>query len=256
VKVTLLPSALEGSATGVVQFLTSFLLNDNVCIDAGSLGFFHPLHDQARVRHVLISHTHIDHIASLPVFLENVYRKSDTVVTVHASEPVLECLQRDVFNDRVWPDFVRITKEGTPFLTLAPLRALVPSEMEGLRITPVPVNHVVPTFGFIVEDAKSGVVISSDTGPTDEIWRLANRMPHLQAVFLEVTFPNEMDELADLTKHHTPRSFGAESRKVERAVPFLAYHIKPRYVAQVVRELHELGLPNVAVVQPGMPYSF
>jgi ribonuclease BN (tRNA processing enzyme) len=161
-----------------------------------------------------------------------------------------------VFNDRVWPDFVRITKEGTPFLRLAPVQPLAPTEVDGLRITPVPVNHVVPTFGFLVEDATSAVAVSSDTGPTDELWQLANRLPNLKAVFLEVTFPNAMEDLAVLTKHLTPRGFGAEARKVTRPVPFLAYHIKPRYAPQVVKELHELHVPQIAVAQPGMPYSF
>jgi ribonuclease BN (tRNA processing enzyme) len=255
VKVTLLRSALHGSSDGDVQFLTSFLLNDRVVIDAGSVGVSLSVSDQAQVKHILISHTHIDHIATLPVFLENVYRASNDVVTVHGSNAVLECLQKDVFNDRVWPDFVRITRQGNPFLKMAQLPTGIPIELEGLRITAVPVDHVVPTVGFIVEDAQSAIVISSDTGPTEELWHRANHTPRLQGVFLEVTFPNEMGPLAELTKHHTPESFVREERKLGSRVQFLAYHIKPRYAAQVIGELRELA-PSVVIVEPGQAYSF
>lgn len=254
-KVTLLPSALAGGPDGDVQFLTSFLLDESVVIDAGSAGFTLSLDQQARVQHILLSHTHSDHIASLPIFLENVYRAADHVVTVHGSEAVLDCLQKDVFNDRVWPDFVRITRQGNPFLKLVPLPSVVPLELSGLRITAVPVDHVVPTVGFIVEDSQSAIVISSDTGPTEELWHRAGRTPNLKGVFLEVAFPSTMAALAELTKHHTPQSFAQEARKLPPGTPLFAYHIKPRSAPQVIGELRKLDLP-VTIVQSGQGYSF
>jgi ribonuclease BN (tRNA processing enzyme) len=255
VKVTLLRSALTGGPDGDVQFLTSFLLDQSVVIDAGSVGFALSLEEQARVQHILISHTHSDHIASLPIFLENVYRAADHVVTVHGSQPVLDCLQNDVFNDRVWPDFVRITRQGNPFLKLVPLPSGTPVELAGLRITAVPVDHVVPTVGFIVEDGRSAIAISSDTGPTEEIWRRANQTENLKGVFLEVTFPSAMSALGELTKHHTPHSFAQEARKLPPGMPLFAYHIKPRYAPQVAGELRNLALP-ITIVESGQVYSF
>jgi ribonuclease BN (tRNA processing enzyme) len=125
-----------------------------------------------------------------------------------------------------------------------------------LTITPVPVHHVVPTLGFLVEDATTAVAISSDTGQTEEIWRRANALPNLKAVFLEVAFPNAMAGLAAEGKHHTPQSLGEEMRKLRLPVPVFAYHIKARYGDQVVKELHELGLPNLMIAQLGRPYFF
>src|SRR5205823_12507757 len=68
-KVMLVPSALTA---GPRQYLTAFLVGDSVAIDAGSLGFYGSPAEQARIRHVFLTHTHLDHIASLPIFLENV----------------------------------------------------------------------------------------------------------------------------------------------------------------------------------------
>jgi ribonuclease BN (tRNA processing enzyme) len=176
------------------------------------------------------------------------------LVTVHGSEWVLNCLQSDLFNDRMWPDFIRLSRKGAAFLKTAVLTPFVPVQLNGLTITPVPVDHVVPTLGFLVQDATTAVVISADTGPTEEIWRRANALPNLKAVFLEVTFPNAMAGLAAQAKHHTPRSFGEEIRKLRLPIPVFAYHIKARFGEQVVKELHELGLPNLMIAQAERPY--
>jgi ribonuclease BN (tRNA processing enzyme) len=120
----------------------------------------------------------------------------------------------------------------------------------------VPVDHVVPTFGFIMEDATTAVAISSDTGPTEEIWRRANALPNLKAVFLEVAFPNAMADLATKAKHHTPRTLGEEMRKLRIPIPVFAYHIKARFREQVVKELRELGLPDLMIAEAERAYLF
>jgi ribonuclease BN (tRNA processing enzyme) len=239
-----------------LQFLSSYLLNESVAIDAGSLGFFHTPAEQARIRHVLITHTHIDHIASLPIFVENAYEGKRDCVTIHGSTAVLDCIRRDVFNDRVWPDFLAMSTPEAPFLKLETLEAHKTVELEGLRFTPVPVNHVVPTFGFLVEGDGAAVVVASDTGPTDELWVRANATPNLKAVFLEATFPNAMTWLANASKHLTPAQFAAEARKLSVPAALIAVHIKARFHDQVVKELLALGLPNVEIGQFGKPYTF
>jgi ribonuclease BN (tRNA processing enzyme) len=238
------------------QFLTSYLLNETVALDAGSLGLHRTPGEQARVRHVLVSHTHLDHLASLPMLLDNVYQGGSDCVTVYGNDAVLDCLGRDVFNDRLWPDFIRLSGERPPFLRLERLEPGRPVDLDGLRITPVPVDHVVPTLGFVVEDGSAAVVFPSDTGPTEEIWRRANAAANLRAVFLEATFPQAMAELAGIARHLTPALFAAEVRKVRRPVRFIAVHISPRFYPQVVEELRALGLPDLEIGEPGKTYEF
>jgi ribonuclease BN (tRNA processing enzyme) len=254
-RVTLIPSSLIGG-NPASQFLTSVLINDAVCLDAGCIGFHGSPAEQERVRHVLLTHSHLDHVASLPIFLNNILGSPDSLVTVHAGEVVLDCLQRDVFNDRIWPDFLRISAEGRPFLRFQRIDAGSAFEIEGLRITPIAVNHVVPTTGFLVEEGDRAVLFSGDTGPTEELWQVANRTPGLRAVFLDVTFPNEQQWLAEVAKHLTPAQFGQEMDKVDRPVRFIAVHIHPREEDRVVQELNALGRPNVEIGRFGVPYEF
>jgi ribonuclease BN (tRNA processing enzyme) len=254
-RVLLLPSAVAG-CDPAFQFLSTTLINDTVAIDAGCLGLYGTVEQQARVKHVFLTHSHMDHLASLPIFLNNVYTGGPDCVTVYGGEAVLDCLRRDIFNDRVWPDFVRISEQGRPFLKLHPLAPGQPTHVAGLSLTPIPVNHVVPTTGYLVEEGDRAVLFAADTGPTEEIWAVANRTPSLRAVFLEATYPNAQEWLADLSRHLTAAQFGAEVRKVRRSVPFLAVHLFPKSRDQVVRELGDLGMPNVEVARFGVPYDF
>jgi ribonuclease BN (tRNA processing enzyme) len=246
------------AATGEnqLQFLSSYVINGTVAIDAGCLGFYGSPQEQAAIKHLLITHTHIDHIASLPIFLENAYEGKRDCVTVHGSQPVLTSLQQDVFNDRVWPDFIGLSRPETPFVKLETLEPGRTFNLESLRVTPVSVNHVVPTTGFVVEETGSAVIVVSDTGPTEEIWHYANTIPNLKAVFLEATFPDAMADLADASKHLTPTRFAREVGKMTQSALVIAVHIKARFREQVVKELRALRLSNLEIGHMGNAYSF
>ena len=254
-KVTLLPSSVT-PGTELNQFLTTFLVDDRVAIDAGSLGLLGSTEAQARVKHVFITHTHIDHLASLPIFIENVYEAGAPCPTIYGGYQVLDCLQRDFFNGRVWPDFIGMSTGESPFLKLVLLETGQPVEVEGLRITAVPVDHLVPTVGLIIEGPGATVAIAGDTGPTEAIWRAANGSPNLKGVFLEAAFPDELGWLADASKHLTPGMFAGELAKIKRGVPVYAVHIKPKFLDRVKLELAALGLDEVRICVPGRSYEF
>ena len=254
-KVTLLPSSVTPGAE-VNQFLTTFLVDDCVAIDAGSLGLLGSTDAQARVKHVFLTHTHIDHLASLPIFVENVFEAGVGCPTIYGGAEVLDCLQRDFFNGRVWPDFIGMSTPESPFLKLVLLEPGRPVEVEGLRVTPIAVDHLVPTVGVVVEGPGSTVVIAGDTGPTEAIWRAANASPNLKGIFLEAAFPDELGWLADASKHLTPGLFAGELAKIKRGVPVYAVHIKPKFLDRVKHELAALGLGEIRICLPGQSYEF
>ncbi|MFL5339106.1 MAG: MBL fold metallo-hydrolase [Gemmataceae bacterium] len=255
-QLTMLPSAFAPGGDNPHQFLTSYVVNGTLAVDCGSLGFCRPPAEQALIRHILVTHSHIDHVASLPIFVENTYDPQAPAVVVHGSAAALDSLRRDLFNGRIWADFVALSPADAPFLRLEELPPGKTVELEGLRVTPVEVDHTVPTCGYILEDGSTAVIITSDTGPTAEIWERANRLATLKAVFLEVSFPDRLADLAVITKHLTPASFGREVKKLTRPARVIAVHLKSRFYAEIVAELSALGLSNVEVVQPGHVYDF
>jgi ribonuclease BN (tRNA processing enzyme) len=238
------------------QYVTSCLINGTVAIDAGCLGFYGSPQEQEAIRHVFLTHSHADHIASLPIFVENAWTPSLECPRIYGSPATLECIQRHIFNDVVWPDFVALSKQMPPFLDLYPLQAEEPVEAGGLRITPVPVNHLVPTLGFVVRDEGCAVIIAGDSGPTERLWEVARETEGLRAVFLEACFPNSMKSLAEASLHLTPEMFRHEVAKMPPGVKVVAIHIKVRYREQVVRELRALELPNLEIGECEKVYEF
>jgi ribonuclease BN (tRNA processing enzyme) len=253
-KVQLLASSAQDPSRR--QFVSSCLINRTVAIDAGCLGFHGSPQEQEAIRHVFLTHSHGDHVASLPIFVENAWTPSGECPRVYGSPETLDSVQRHVFNDVVWPDLVALSKKMHPFLRLCPLQAEVPVEAEGLRITPVRVNHSVPTFGYVVSDAESAVIIAGDSGPTDRLWEVAQQTDGLRAVFLEASFPNSMKSLAEASLHLTPEIFCREVAKMPSGIKVVAVHIKVRYRDEVARELHALGLPQVEMGDCEKEYDF
>lgn len=253
-KVKLLKSAF-GADPGH-QFLMSYLVDDCLAIDAGSIGLQSPIRVQEQIRHVFLSHSHIDHVASLPSFLDNVYRHGPDCPTIYGSRETLESLRRDFFNDRIWPDLFRLSRGESPFLKFQELKARETVTAGRYRVTPIPLDHVVPTFGFVVDDGASAFAVVSDTSPSEEIWRVINATPRLKGCFLESSFPDSMEWLARESKHLTPRMFLGERRKLIPEVPVVAVHIKPAFYAEVVAELLALHEPRVEIGEPGREYQF
>jgi ribonuclease BN (tRNA processing enzyme) len=242
-------------ATSRLQYASSYIVDGCLAVDAGCLGVDGTPEQQAAIRHVFLTHSHMDHVATLPMFLENAFDSGQQPVAVYGVPAVLDSLQRHIFNDVIWPDFVRLSQAGHPLLRLVPLKVETAVRIGDLSITPVAVEHVVPTYGYIVTDGASTVVFGGDSGPTERIWCLAARAPQPVSIFLEACFPNEMHHLASVSGHITPALFSEEVRKVPEAGTVIAIHIKARYHDQVVAELETLGIPGLRIGEPGREYE-
>jgi len=252
-RIELLPSSIPSSAS---QYLVSFLVNDTIAIDAGAIGFLADLRRQEAIRHVFVTHEHLDHIASLPIFLENVYAPGPDAIELLAARKVLDFIHADIFNGRVWPDFFDLSRPDDRFLETTILEPLVAVTRAGLRITPVPVSHGIETLGLILDDGTSAVAFPSDTGPTQLLWDTLAGLRHLRAVFLEVSFPAALANLARMTGHHCTTSFAEEIRKLPTPARWIIVHRKTRYAGQIAAELAAMNLPNVELVRPGEVYEF
>jgi ribonuclease BN (tRNA processing enzyme) len=238
------------------QYVSSYLINSRVAIDIGCTGFYGSPQEQEAIKHVFLTHSHTDHTASLPIFVENAWTPNDDCPTIHGSTETLEAVQNHIFNNIMWPDFVALSRNAPPFVRLSALQPETPVEAAGLRLTPVSVHHVVPTFAYIVDDGRSAVIFGADSGPTNRIWELAHKTPNLRAVFLEACFPNLLSDLAKVSLHLTPEMFAGEVAKIPRGVRILAVHIKVRYREQVIRELRDLNLAEVEIGECEKDYHF
>jgi cAMP phosphodiesterase len=252
VKVRILPSSPDA---GHLQHLISFVVDGHLAVDAGCIGFCGPAEAQAAITTVVLTHSHLDHVCSLPIFAMNVVDSQGHGITVSAPPPVIDSLRQDLFNWRIWPDFTALKIEGRPLVQLEPLEPRRPTEIGGFVLTAIPVNHPVPTVAYLVDDGRSAVLFALDTGPTDEIWELAGQTPHLTTAFVDVAFPDEMSTLAEASGHMTPSLARTEVRRLPATVRKIASHIKPAYHDRIVDQLGRLAIPNLSIARPGADYD-
>ena len=249
--------ALLQYATGSHRCSTcSFLLNRTLLLDAGTVASKLSLSEQKQIRHIILSHLHFDHIKELPTLADNLSEQMSAPIVVAAIPEVVHGLQRHIFNTDVYPDFFSIPTAERPTLTSSYLKPGNVYSFSGVDVTPILVNHSVPTTGFIVQDRSSAFVYSGDTYSTDELWYEAKRIPHLKTAFIECSFPNSMIELARMSKHLTPALLAQEFGKLDRDdIAVYAYHLKPAYKDQILRELRELHIPGLTVLEEDQTFT-
>lgn len=257
-KVQLLPSTIdkEGLA-GPEQRLTCYVIDDIAAIDAGSLAFALTNEQRATVRDCIVTHPHIDHIASLPIFIDDLFAGLKEPVRVHATEGVIETLERDIFNWNIYPRFSELKNDYGPVMKYVPFETGKAFSIGHLKIMTVDVNHQVPTVGLVISDEKTTVAFTSDTYKTENFWELVNATPKIDALFIEASFPNEMSALAEASRHFTPATMKEELEKLNhKDLDIVVVHIKPTYREQVVNELNDLNLRNLQIMQPGKIYEW
>ena len=257
-KIKLLPSTIdaEGRASPE-QRLSCFVVDGRVAIDAGSIAIGLDDSERASVRDVILTHPHMDHIATLPIFVDDLFASLEEPVRVHATREVCEMVARDVFNGTVYPPFQYFDNGRTRVLQFVPFEAGEEFRVAHLRVKAVPVSHIVPTVGLVLTDGRRTVAFSGDTAATEEFWQLVNREPRLDALFIESSFPNFLSKLAEKSGHLTPAALGEELRKLaHKDLDILAMHLKPSFRLQLIEELAALGVPRLSAMEPGREYSW
>ncbi len=235
---------------------TCLVINERISLDVGSLAQALPLERQRHVDTIVLSHSHMDHTSSLPFFIENVYGRGPQEIVLHASEATTYAIRKYLLNNDAWPDFTRLPNNLLPVVRFEELSEEDPVVLNGVRFTPISVEHRVPTFGYLIEQDDAAVLWSSDTGPTFRLWEIANNTPNLKAVCIETSFDNSMQEIADLSLHLTPSSLASELAKLEREVPVLIHHMKPPCIQRIQQEILALGDPRIRFLEQGRTYEF
>jgi ribonuclease BN (tRNA processing enzyme) len=229
---------------------TSFLVDDDLLIDAGSGVGTLELPALQRIQHVVLSHSHLDHVLALPLLADAVIRhRMDHglgPLQVHALPQTLQVLREDLFNNRLWPDFTRLPDPRHPFIALHEIQEGDVLSLGHHRVLALPARHVVPAVGYAVWDGRRADApvwaYSGDTGPNPAVWPVLHSLPGLRHWVIEVAFSNADAELARLSGHHCPRSLDDELDDLPPTVEVHITHLKPGEGPMVKDELAQRGL--------------
>jgi ribonuclease BN (tRNA processing enzyme) len=220
---------------------TCFLIDGRLTIDGGAITSALELEEILEIDDIFLTHSHFDHVKDVPMMTDLLVGKRDKPVVIHGPPETMEAMDKDVFNNRVWPDFRIIPTREKPVVAFQTLEVRKPVTCQGLRIRAIPVHHPVYSVGYIIEGRDGAIAFSGDTGPTDELWKAVNATPNLKALFLELSFPNSMQWLADISGHLTPRTVMSELAKLDRrGARVYLYHLKPAVIDEVKAEVKAL----------------
>ena len=239
-----------GSARG--RHLTTYVIDGILAIDAGALTTQLEIEEQRALRAVLISHGHLDHIWSLPLFLANRFDRHTPTCPIYGSPETIETIEEHQLNDRVWPDFRRIVGATGPVLALHHLGAgKQVTLLDRYEVTTVAMDHIVPTQGHLIRAGGASVLIGADTHTGHDMAACVAQADDLRAIVIECSFPNFFKDLARSSKHLTPELLADSLRAIKRDVPIYITHMKAGYEAQLRKELAALGDPRLEVLESG-----
>ena len=225
---------------------TSFLIDHDVLIDAGTGVGDLSLSELSMIDHVFVSHSHLDHITSIPFMVDSAGFMRDKPLTVYALQETLELLKKHIFNGSIWPDFTEIPNVSEPYMRYQSIELGKDVMLSGRKVTPLPANHVVPAIGFMLGSGNGSLVFSGDTTTNSALWNMVNKISNLRYIILETAFSNSEKNLAEASKHLCPSLAAAELSKLKIDAEVFITHLKPGESDLTMREIaeniEELGL--------------
>jgi len=232
-----------GCSGGIGQGLrtSSYLIGDSVLLDAGSGVGDLTLAQMRAIRHVFITHSHVDHVLSLPLMVDTLFDElCEQPLQVHARPETIAILKQHLFNWQLWPDFTELPNPAQPAFEFVPMLPGDAVQINELQIEMVDVKHTVPACAYIVQTMQESqlrvFVYSGDTTTNNTLWDRLNQLPQLDFLLVEVAFSNADEALARLAKHYSPGLLSADLLKLEHRPRIGISHLKPGMEQQIFDE--------------------
>ena len=219
---------------------TSFLIDSDVLVDAGTGVGDLSLDEMKSIEHVLLTHSHLDHVAALPLMIDTIASSLTKPVQVHALPGTIAALKTHIFNNVIWPDFSRIPTVEAPFITFHELQVGQLLDFPGKRIEVLPAVHTVPAVGYAVTSGKGCWVFTGDTERNPAFWRRINSM-NIAALVIETAFSNREKDLARRSLHLSPMALAEELDCIDKSKSFPIYitHTKPAETELIMAEIQK-----------------
>ncbi|OOG22272.1 3',5'-cyclic-nucleotide phosphodiesterase [Thioalkalivibrio denitrificans] len=223
---------------GGVHRTTALRVDDDILLDCGTgVGDLDEA-ALARIRHVFLSHPHMDHVACLPLLVDTLFsRLQDDPLIVHAVPGCLDILRSDIFNWRIWPDFLSLPNPDRPVMRFEPMEPGMRLDLDGRRIEMLPVRHTVPAAGYRIEHQGAAFAYSGDCTSNDELWAALNAHDRLDMLVVECAFSDDEADLARRSGHYCPGLLAADLEKLVHRPSIGVTHLKPGEEAKVMQEL-------------------
>jgi ribonuclease BN (tRNA processing enzyme) len=216
---------------------TALQVDDDILIDCGTGVGDLALEEMAAIRHVFLSHSHLDHVLFLPLLADAAGAKRNGPVNVYALPQTVAALQDHLFNGTLWPDYGSLPTPQNPYIRFHPLTEGETTTLDARRITPLPALHTVPAVGYLIDSGRASFAFSGDTTYCEAFWSALNPIDNLQYVMMETTMHDADSAVAERSRHTTPSLLLRGLASLRRPAKLLVTHIEPDKVATVRAEI-------------------
>ncbi len=216
---------------------TSLLIDNVLAIDAGGLTSSLSLKAQQKLKAILLTHQHYDHVRDIPALGMNFYLHHATI-NIYSTQSVYDALTTRLLDGKLYPNFLEQPQQdpAIKFTIIEPYRI---EQIEGYSILATEVNHSVPTIGYQVTSSESKIVFyTGDTGPSlADCWKYVSP----QLLITDVTAPNRYDEFAKESGHLTPSLLKQELVTFQELKGYLpqvvVVHMNPNLEKEIEAEI-------------------
>ncbi|RZJ15461.1 MAG: 3',5'-cyclic-nucleotide phosphodiesterase [Acidovorax sp.] len=225
---------------------TSFLIDNNILVDAGTGVGDLTLNEMTEINHVFLTHSHLDHIAALPLMVDSVSSFRKFPLQIHALPATIDALRTHIFNNIIWPDFGAIPSVDEPFVRFLPLHAGEQRTVAGLTIEALPAVHTVPALGYAIRGSSGWWVFSGDTERNPAFWQRINEL-HAVMLVIETAFSDCESALARRSLHLSPTTLLLELQSLELPdCKVFITHTKPAQTTVILAEICTLQMDSTA----------
>jgi len=243
---------------GVNRRTTSFLVDTDILIDAGSGVGDLTLDEMAGIRHVFLTHSHLDHLSFLPLMVDSIFDRIHSPILVHAQPATLKVLKDHIFNWDIWPNFSTLPTADKPVMAYQEMAPGSIIDIAGRFIEMIPVNHIVPAVGYRVESSQGGsFAFSGDTANNNTFWAALNKHDALDLLIVEAAFPNKEEALSKKARHYCSKTLAEDIIQLKHRPPVYLTHTKPGEEETIFAECKQLfGDRDLHQLKAGETFRF
>ncbi len=219
---------------------TALLVDDSILVDCGTGVGDLTLKEMANIRHVFLTHSHLDHVLFLPLLSDAALSLRGGPLTVHALPDTISALKAHVLNGVLWPDYSLLPSPEQAYIRFEPLAEGKPVVLDNRHITALPACHTVPAVGYLIDSGNASFAFSGDTTYCEAFWDTLNKTDNLHYVMIETTMCDSDSAIAERSLHTTPGLLARGLARLQQPAHILITHIEPDKIAAVRTEIEAI----------------
>jgi ribonuclease BN (tRNA processing enzyme) len=219
---------------------TSFLVDGEILVDAGTGAGDLTLEEMRKIDNVLLTHSHLDHVVALPLLVDAVAAQRSKPLKVHALAGTIAALKAHIFNNVIWPDFSSIPTLDAPFITFHEIQLGQVLPFGDKLVEVLPAVHTVPAAGFAITAGHGSWVFTGDTERNPALWARINQL-NVAMLVIETAFSNKEKDLAHRSLHLSPVVLASELDCIAKGnnYPIYITHTKPAETDMIMSEIQK-----------------